>query len=99
MIEKRDSVLYIPINKNRNTGYGVTVLSLFSCFSYGDTLKQTVEKNKKNGLHFEGILEESTVPEIHQSALATRIAVPEYTEAQWFDVEVKIEQLILNSDR
>lgn len=98
MIEKRDRVLYIPINKNRNTGYGVTVLSLFSCFSYGDTLKQAIEKTKKIVLHFKGILEDSTEPEIYQSALATRIAALEYAEAQWFDVEVKIDQLILKSD-
>ena len=99
MIEKRDRVLYIPINKNRNTGYCLTVLSLFSCFSYGDTLKQAIEKTKKKSYFtFKGILEDSTEPEIYQSALATRIAVPEYAEAQWSDVEVKIDQLILKSD-
>lgn len=57
-----------------------------------------LKRLKKIILHFEGILEDSTEPEIHQSALATRIAVPEYAEAQWFDVEVKIDQLILKSD-
>ena len=61
-------------------------------------LSNKLLKRLKNGLHFEGILEDSTVPEIHQSALATRIAVPEYAEVQWFDVEVKIDQLILKSD-
>lgn len=55
-----------------------------------------LKRLKKIVHHFKGILEDSTEPEIHQSALATQIAAPEYAEAQWFDVEAKIDQLILN---
>ena len=39
--------LYIAINKDRNTGYDITVPSLLGCFSYGDTLEQAIEETKQ----------------------------------------------------
>ena len=48
--------LYIAINRDRNTGYGVTVPSLPGCFSYGDTLEKAIEESKQAILfHIEGL--------------------------------------------
>lgn len=92
--------LYIAINKDRNTGYGVTVPSLPGCFSYGDTLEKAIEATKQAIVfHIEGMLEDGTEPETDQPALDTLITDPAYAGAQWFGIEINESQLIFKSDR
>lgn len=87
--------LYIAIHKDENTGYGVTVPSLPGCFSYGDTLEKAIEESKQAILfHIEGLLEDGIEPETNQPDLATLIDTPEYAGAQWFGIEVNIDQFI-----
>jgi predicted RNase H-like HicB family nuclease len=92
--------LYIAINKDENTGYGVTVPSLPGCFSYGDTLNQAIDEAKQAILfHIEGILEDGKEPETQQPTLDTLITNPDYAGAQWFGIEVNIEHLTLKPER
>lgn len=91
--------LYIAIHKDENTSYAVTVPSLPGCFSYGDTLEKAIEATKQAIVfHIEGMLEDGTEPETDQPALATLIADPEYTGAQWFGIDVNIDHLTIKSD-
>jgi predicted RNase H-like HicB family nuclease len=84
--------LYIAINKDENTGYGVTVPSLPGCFSYGDTLNQAIDEAKQAILfHIEGILEDGKEPEIQQPTLDTLITNPDYAGVQWFGIKVNID--------
>ncbi|MDF7676791.1 type II toxin-antitoxin system HicB family antitoxin [Neisseriaceae bacterium ESL0693] len=92
--------LYIAIHKNAETGYGVTVPSLPGCFSYGDTLDDTVANAKEAiQLHIEGVLEDGEEPNIDQQSIDTLIASPEYSAAQWIGIEIDLSHLTLKPER
>ena len=92
--------LYIAVQKDGNTSYGVTVPALPGCFSYGDTLEAAITNTKEAiEFHLESIFEDGEEPVIEQIPLDNLINNSDYAGAQWFGVEVNIDHLTLKPER